>query len=242
MKQPAILLTGFLLCAILTNSTAQEESKFQKWEFSLSSGLLLKGPGKQMSTQMDEAGFGDDNYSFLDWLGSLGSNKPSIYPSHKNKLAGMVALKYNISQRHGIAGSINTKKSIVSGYNRSAGVVISVSPIVRTYSLCYIHTLPRERHSFIIGPSLADIRIEKANFHDQINRELKPGLNLGYSFKVINSKALFFTLGMNYTLIPEIQSGPYGNRYDPVMISAATVNPSSLDIQAGIGIRIGRKK
>lgn len=160
------------------------------------------------------------------------------------------SIKYNISQHHGIKATFGVNdEHYVSGYRSKTADRLTLYTKVQEASVSYVRNLKNGRHSFSAGPSLMLYSIEQTNLNQgAIHNSVKPGINLGYSFKLLNGKNFFLQLEPNYTWAPKIETGSFSNvtssssvsENNDVLFRSTNARLSTLTFEFSFGFKLGR--
>ncbi len=244
-----IKLIIFLLpfCANAQQSLQEKsipKKKIGRWEIAYGVGESYIGSKRDIYDKMIQSGL--DDYSTNQWW--FFDFADTDYPIISKNPAVHYSIKYNFSQRHGIKAvfGVNDEHS-VSGYRSNTLDYLTLHSKVQAASLSYVRNLKNGRHSFAAGPSLILYSIDQTNDGPRHN-SVKPGINLGYSFKLLNGKNFFLQIEPNYTWGPITETGSFSNGNSQqsdgedyeVLFQSTKAQLSTLTFELSFGFKLGR--
>ncbi len=265
MKSLAIILTllQFLFISNLCFSQSGVHGCYgfdcrqKKWFVSLSTGKSFLGPANDLEQAMKDSGFGDNH---LDGSGLSGSHHTIQYPSHSSGLNWEMEVKHHINRRYSLLLSLGTSwvQTVTGndeiGFNEqlqaSWGNTLKLNCVARTVAVQYVFRTSNEGYDGLsIGPAITFHRVSENSSVENPYRHtsIRPGIRLGYTFSIINSKNWFIAGNLHYesflndkigSIIVEPTSVYAMEPIEPSTFNGAKMHLQTLNLGITTGIRL----
>lgn len=178
--------------------------------FSVSLGPAFGNAKQDLVEGMKDSGLDDTMENYF----SGGSVK---YPSGENYLVYELELGYYIQGMHGMSLDYGTHSQCeVAGYQQTGlGNVVRLNSRTRFAALNYYISLDSRNHNFFAGPVFLfrTVKNDGGNNTSEPMHQNFPGVNIGYSGKILNKKWWFVAAKMVYRWAPEQKTGPFSSSH-----------------------------